>query len=139
MALPSLLDELRTIEDSKIFRSTSLPSQTRSRHTPVRNPIPSRSRSPIPARPKLKRSCTLCKTAKRHESDSHWLRQCPYLTEGDKRALANARASIGYDETSSSDDPEGIVDDLQYALAEQTITDERQHPHVSFNDYVHRH
>ena len=78
LAMPSLLDELKTIEESKVYRFSVHNSSTNNRRSQTR--------------PKQKKSCTLCKTAGRAGSDTHWLRECIYLPEGDKRALARARA-----------------------------------------------
>ena len=79
-ALPSLLDDLQTKEDSKVYR------------------VPSRYSNKSYGRPfnskdykqKNEKSCILCKTAGRPYS--HFFTQCKFLPDDDRRAFARARA-----------------------------------------------
>jgi len=67
-ALDSLLDELKSVEESKVFRAFT----------------------PQLHRPKSKRECCLCKAAGR-SFDSHFLSKCKWLPDGDRRALGRSR------------------------------------------------
>jgi hypothetical protein len=89
-ALSSLLDELRSIEDTRAFRSV----------TTNKPKFPTRT----------KKMCTLCEAARRRGADTHWLRECVYLTEGDKRAIARARSVPEPDFIESEDESTPLQD-----------------------------
>ena len=89
-ALPSLLDELRSIEDSKAMR---IGSSTPRRH-------PNSGQGQPRQRPFL--SCILCKTAGRPHT-THNLMACRYLPERDRRPWARSRMVM--------DDPEDLCAD----------------------------
>ena len=97
-ALSSLLDELRSIEDSKAMRvgNTLLPRQ-----------------SPFPgtgyARPRRYVSCILCKTAGRPHT-THSLVDCRFVPQRDRRLLASSRLVC--------DDPEEC-DPIDYSASEE--------------------
>ena len=77
-ALDSLFDELKqSSEDFKIFRS-----QMSSRGSAVKY-------SSNPKR--LSRYCCLCRAANRPRYDSHFLSQCKFLREGDRRRMTRVR------------------------------------------------
>ena len=89
-SLDSLLDELKNVEDSRVLRSTySYPNKSFNRqnvyHPPTKN--------------YNTRFCCLCHAAKR-PSDSHYLSQCKYLPEGDRKRMLNKvrTVEIDYDE-----------------------------------------
>ena len=77
-ALGSLLEELNTIEESRVMRFSA-------------------GSKPF-SRRKTFKSCTLCKTAGRSGSSSHTLTECRYLPEHDRRALARSRLVCEDDE-----------------------------------------
>ena len=88
-ALESLLDELRSIEGSKVLRTFS------PRYTSKKCSF---------------KSCILCKTAGRTGSSSHGLVDCKYLPEFDKRSLARSRMVCdNIDEQDSYTGDEGYV------------------------------
>ena len=98
LALTSLLDELRMMEESRAFRSTS-------------NSVLWSSRRPQNTRSKPSKMCTLCKAAGRKSANTHWLQDCTYLPERDKKALARARYAHedDYDDDVPEDDADNIV------------------------------
>lgn len=89
-ALPSLLDELRTIEDSRVSR------------TNVTFP----PRRPAPTRRKTDKECSICKAAGRPGASSHFLSECRLLTESDRRFLRAGRSRMVGDGDLSDDDLE---------------------------------
>ena len=104
-ALPSLLDELKTLEDSKVFRAS----------------VPVKSQHQRHARHKAPKSCILCKSAGRPHT-SHFLSNCTFLPAEDRRALAKARYihDDGSDvEQNSEEDPE--LDHLQQSTHNSNI------------------
>ena len=77
-ALQSLLNEIRTAEDAKVMRTAV---------SPVCRP-PSNAKAPIRFCPR-KKSCPMCEQAGR--ADSHYLSECFYLPENDRRYIAKVR------------------------------------------------
>ena len=71
LALSSLLEELQSIEDTKVLRSVSF--------APGYRRTGSKSH--------VNKSCILCKTAGRPAHNSHALRDCRYLPESERRQL----------------------------------------------------
>jgi hypothetical protein len=94
-ALPSLLDELRAIEDSKVLRASS-------------NFMPRRKFSSFNKRNQTK-SCILCKTAGRPYV-SHNLSDCHFLPDADRRGLAKSRL-VNEDDLSDAPDFEPAEED----------------------------
>lgn len=92
-ALQSLLDELRTIEDTKALRTFTYRKPT--------------------TRQKAVKSCILCKTAGRPSFNTHYLSQCRHLPESDRRQLVRSR--LVEDATSEccvlSEDPHTLFGD----------------------------
>ena len=78
-ALPSLLEELRAIEDTRVLRVGTSPRSFP--RTPTQNRQVQKTR----------KSCILCKTAGRSTYNTHYLQQCVYLPESDKRFFGRAR------------------------------------------------
>ena len=76
-ALNSLLEELKSIEESKVFRAAAPSKHYNSR--PRTN-----------SRPGTK-SCILCKTAGRSTYNTHYLSTCKFLPAEDRRALGKSR------------------------------------------------
>ena len=100
-----LIDEIRTGEDTRAMRSTtSKPQSFRS------------SRSAVPQKPtQVKRSCPLCKQVGR--KDTHFLSECRFLPEQDRRFMVKARqiANICDDdmsELSSADEDQQSPKDI---------------------------
>ena len=105
IALDSLLDDIRSIEDTKVLRM-----EVRRPRQPFGRPGTVESR-------KLK-SCILCKTAGRPHT-SHYLRECSYLPEEDRRRLPRSRPVETEDDDFASADtpdiedvPTGLLDEL---------------------------
>ena len=96
IALTSLLDELQSVEEAKAFRSNTDNFPRNRQH---------QQRYPQHAQPKGK-ACTLCKAAGKSDFRSHWLRQCPNLTDGDRKAFAKTRNITTADGQEISDDDE---------------------------------
>ena len=96
-ALPSLLDELRSIEDSKILRlsaSSNRFQQSRDSSAPSARFQQSRdSRRPF-SRGNSSKECSICKAAGRSSANTHFLSECKLLTESDKRYLHSSRARL---------------------------------------------
>ena len=74
-ALDSLLLEIRSTEEAKVFRSMASGF---------------RSRKPASQRPPTKKSCPLCKEAGRNHS--HFLSKCQFLPDSDKQYFIKTRA-----------------------------------------------
>ena len=89
-ALDSLLEEIRSIADTKVLRTTA----SRFRQPPPRaSPKP----SPQPWAPtKRPKSCPLCKQAGRN--DQHFLSSCPYLPPEDRTFLSRSRFMSTFDD-----------------------------------------
>ena len=97
-ALSSLLDELRSIEDSKAMRVGNTLS-------PWQSPFP----GTCYARPRRYVSCILCKTAGRPHT-THSLVDCQFVPQRDRRLLASSRLVC--------DDPEEC-DPIDYSASEE--------------------
>ena len=72
-AMDSLLEELRSLEDSKVLRTFT--------------PKPQRY---LPKKRTAFKSCTLCKTAGRPGQSSHNIIDCPHLTDFDRRSMGKS-------------------------------------------------
>ena len=84
-AMTSLLDELRTLEDSKVFRSMSnYGPRNNSRFQAVKK--------------RVSKSCILCKTAGRSAFNTHSLLDCKFLPENDRQSLGRSRVVHTLDE-----------------------------------------
>ena len=94
IALSSLLDELRSVEEAKAFRSNTDNFSRR------RYPAQAQHQQPQ----QKGKACTLCKAAGKSDFRSHWLRQCPNLTDGDRKAFAKSRSAVTIDQQEYSDD-----------------------------------
>ena len=85
IALSSLLEELKNVEEVKAYRTAQDASVFRSfAGNSGRNKTHRQ-----PQRPQ--KSCTLCKASGRKDANNNWLRDCPFLTEGDRRQFARTR------------------------------------------------
>jgi hypothetical protein len=82
LALQSLLNELEHTEDSRILRSQI------SRFS---SPSPSPSSQSYRLN-QNKRKCCLCESAERPGYDTHYLSQCRYLPEGDRKRMLKFRS-----------------------------------------------
>ena len=100
--MTSLLDELRTIEDTQVLRTSSDSIFSKRRGTP---------RSFTPRRSPFK-SCTLCKTAGRPGVTTHNLIDCKYLSPYDKRSLGVSRL------VTDADDGDDVDDDVESSFTE---------------------
>ena len=92
-ALPALMDELETKEENRVFRS-AIRANTIFGNGNYRDNKPqqksTRSGKTYNSPANRDRVCVLCKAAGR--STNHWLSECRYLPDPDRRALARARA-----------------------------------------------
>ena len=98
-ALPSLLDELKGSEESRIMRT-----QTQYGHSN------NRGNSSSFRKPNNK-VCCLCLAAKRSGADTHFLSQCRFLPEPDRRRM-NASSKIRNIETVDTEDLDDYQDEL---------------------------
>ena len=85
-ALPSLLDELKGSEESRIMRTQTQYSQN------------NRGNSSSFAR-KSNKICCLCLAAKRSGADTHFLSQCRFLPEPDRRRMTPSSSRVRNIET----------------------------------------
>ena len=110
-ALDSLLDEIRSAEDTKVMR-TGASFATQKSSFRRGTPIFSKSSVRFPGRssPKAK-ECPLCKQAGR-ASHSHFLSECGFLPEQDRLYLLKARqiVSVLDDDSAELDFPSSDVD-----------------------------
>ena len=134
-AMSSLLDQISTCEDAKIMRAEATFKRLGFNKRP-----PSRSPKP-PRKPATRaRSCPLCKQAGR--VDQHFLSECKYLPEQDRRYMAKARqiASILEPEEDSEDEPP-VDDTLSPTLKQPSITSRlvqvRQSPYIDVFNHHH--
>ncbi len=104
-ALPSLLDEIRSIEDTKAMRSSTFTPARSTKFSP-------RSATPKRYTQKSSKSCVLCQTAGRPGYASHFLTECKFLPPGDKKALTRARLTGVDDEDDDNDDYSGFEEDF---------------------------
>ena len=88
-ALPSFLEEICNNEDARTFRKFTQPQRE------VRA-VPHNQNQRCSLKP-LNRSCPLCKQANR--TSTHFLIECRYLPDSDRRYLAKARQIIGIIDT----------------------------------------
>ena len=99
-AISSLLEELASIEDAKVFRAR-----------PFNKPSYSGSKqSSSYDRGQRKKSCTLCKAAGR-PANSHWLSQCSFLPPEDKKSLARLSRGVEDDSDHVPDEHDSEEDD----------------------------
>ena len=96
-SISSLLDELASVEETRVFRSFN---KFKSGNSNSYNKQWSNSNS---GKSSVK-SCTLCKAAGR-AYNSHWLSQCKFLTHEDRRALARAILTSDCDDESQQEEP----------------------------------
>lgn len=103
-ALTSLIDEIHTIEDAKVMR-TSTHFDKASRFKTIH-----RSERPQHSRPTVTKSCPLCKAAGRPTS-SHYLSECRFLPEQDRHYMLKARqiAHILDIDSSPEREPQEII------------------------------
>ena len=107
-SLQSLLDELRSIEDTKVMRLSAAPQRRR----------PPSAQSPHSQGSQF-RSCVLCKTAGRPHN-SHYLSGCKFLPEADRRAMSRVRL-VGEEDENTYEDEDTTSDDLPEALLDTPI------------------
>ena len=109
-ALDSLLEELSAGEDSRICRTQS--------HDNRRRQQPSNSS-------RSNKYCCLCRTANRPGHDTHFLSQCRFLPEADRKRMAASSSRIRNVEVVQSDDFEEDNDYENYEGDEVEVPDNR--------------
>lgn len=117
LALSSLLEELRTTENSSVLR---VQQTSRNNNNNSRNDRSSRYRSDRQSSSSSSRSnryCCLCRTANRPDFNSHFLSQCSYLPEVDRQRMSSSVRNIEITQLSSgeqslSNSEEELEDDL---------------------------
>ena len=102
IALTSLLDELRSVEEAKAFRTNSDNFPRNRQHQRYQQHAQQKGKA-----------CTLCKAAGKPDFRSHWLRQCPNLTDGDRKAFAKTRYATTDGQDFSDDDDGGQHDQVE--------------------------
>lgn len=114
-ALSSLLEELSSGEDSRILRAQTFSNR--------RNNGNQYQSSNSYSRPNSNKYCCLCRAANRPGHNTHYLSQCRFLPEEDRRRMSSAGGSriraIETTDNNSFDDDEfvdsmNIRDDLQH-------------------------
>ncbi len=116
-ALSSLLDEIRSILDSKVLRAAST-----NMFTPKTRWFPSKSNLPNRCRLPQSKSCTLCKAAGRPHN-TYYMSTCKFLPEADRCAIGRTQLVVdeeeedtledtGYDELAVDDAPNAMLDQL---------------------------
>ena len=105
LALQSLLNELEQSEDSRILRA----QVTRS------NRFPSSSFNNRPQNRSSNKKCCLCEAAGRPGANTHFLSQCNFLPEADKRRMSRIRSVEvdGYEVEEQVDEDEDEIDTLE--------------------------
>jgi len=116
-ALDALLDELRSSEDSRVMRlhptrSNNYPQQ---RSTQLHPPSYSYQRV-IESNPKM---CSLCKTANIPGYETHYLSQCKYISDRDRKMMSSRVRLV---ETEDIDDPQ-IDNDISDTMDNQLFID----------------
>ena len=86
-ALNSLLEELSVGEDSRILRTQGYHSHPRRQNSSQ----PHRQNS---SQPRSNKYCCLCRSANRPGHDSHYLSQCRYLPEADRKRFSASASNI---------------------------------------------
>ena len=139
-ALSSLLDELSAGEDSRILRFQSSYNPRRGRghfsnsNNRSRSASPggySRSSNPIGSGSVGGKSCCLCRAANRPGYDGHFLSQCRYLPEGDRRRLTSPK--VRAIETHDNEDDEDIVSNDYNDFSQQGMYNPEHDPNY-YND-----
>ena len=133
MALSSLLDELKGTEESRIMRTQM--NYPRNNSAARRMPTP--------------KSCCLCRAAKRSGAETHFLSQCRFLPEADRKRLAprirNIEAVEGEDFADEFDDYDGedrldtrdnsnSIDNPAPAVQRRVITRKSPYMNVFYNE-----
>ena len=90
-ALPSLLEEIRSNEDARSFRT----------FTQTRKDIRKSHSQRLPMKPQ-NRSCPLCKQANRNST--HFLSECHFLPDSDRKYMAKARQILSILDTDQDTD-----------------------------------
>ena len=98
-ALSSLLDEIRASDDAKILRTGTSTEYRRSTHRSKG------SYKTAPRKPRQDKNWPLCKQAGRSDIN-HFLSECSYLPEKDRRYIVKARQIVGILEDDSEADDE---------------------------------
>ena len=123
-ALSSLLEELSVGEDSRILRTQGYHSpQNRRREQPHHSSSQSRS-----ANNNKKPYCHLCRTANRSGFDSHYMSQCRYLPESERRMFSRSASRIRG--VTFNENVEAVENDDNY--------DEEQYENEYYEDSDHR-
>ena len=94
-ALQSLLDELSSLEEVKVMRTFDK----------TRKPFSDKKRSMM-----TQKSCTLCKAAGRPSASSHFLSECSFLPDGDRRAIARSRNVQVDEDDSQVEEPDTYIE-----------------------------
>ena len=124
LALDSLLEEVKSNDDSRVLRIN--PSNGSSGSKKKKSSDKS-----------FNRYCCLCRTANRPGFDTHYLSQCKFLPEADRKRLSKVRniEVLDYFETESSSSGSGSsdedvlksddLDENHSSSAEQVVADEQ--------------
>ena len=88
-ALSSLLEELSSGEDSRIMRAQAFSSNSRRRGS--RLPFNDNSNNNNSNQPRSGKYCCLCRTANRPGYDTHYLSQCRFLPESDRKRMSASK------------------------------------------------
>ena len=97
-ALPSLLDELKGSEESRIMRTQTQYGHNNRGNSAYRKPN--------------NKACCLCLTAKRSGADTHFLSQCRFLPESDRRRMNQSSSKIRNIEAVDPEEEDDYQDEL---------------------------
>ena len=120
-ALSSLLDELKSTEEVKVMRSRI--SQSSNRTSPSRNTR------------RIYKYCCLCRTANSPGYDTHYLSQCKFLPESDRKRMTVRQVETLPEESYSDDEECDFPPDNDPCFDEPPVSinrvSSRKSPHLS--------
>ena len=138
MALDSLLDELRSSDDTRILRS-QIPRSNFGRGSRTTSGSYSKPKEQSYYNPKV---CCLCKTANRPSYESHYLSQCKYLPEPDRRMMTSRIRQIDTEEAAAEEDDlvdtidnSLFIDNPSPAVHRRVVTKKSPHMNCFYNHY----
>ena len=112
LALESLLEEVKSNSDSKVCRTFNGGNRDRDRDSRFKR-TDRRENKGASSRSGSSKFCCLCRTANRPEFDTHYLVECKFLPESDRRRLTKMRTIDVYEteNTSVSKSDNSVISD----------------------------
>ena len=112
IALASLLDELHTSEDVKVFRAEAAQFNSYGKHNRLRHKVPRNKTSQ-----RSTKVCPICKATKKDHH--HFLSACPYLPDEDRAYMTKARL-IGCGDISDEENSESADETSNQPMVSQS-------------------